>query len=84
MRLKYQKNVCKLVEWIGDRIDALKDTFVIADETMKNAKENIVLSLGLKFVLLLLSAFGWVPMWVAVFGDMGVTLVAIANALRLR
>ena len=44
--------------------------------------QNIVFALGVKFVLLALTLFGFTNMWVAVFGDVGVTIIAILNAMR--
>ena len=44
--------------------------------------QNIVFALGVKFVLLALTLFGYTNMWVAVFGDVGVSIIAILNAMR--
>lgn len=44
--------------------------------------QNIVFALGVKFVLLALTLFGFTNMWVAVFGDVGVSIIAILNAMR--
>ena len=45
--------------------------------------QNIVFALGVKFVLLALTLFGYTNMWVAVFGDVGVAVLAILNAMRV-
>ena len=45
--------------------------------------ENIVFSLVIKIAILILSAFGIANMWVAVFGDVGVAVLAILNAMRV-
>ena len=45
--------------------------------------ENIVFSLAVKAVILILSAVGLTNMWVAVFGDVGVAVLAILNAMRV-
>lgn len=44
--------------------------------------QNIVFALGVKFILLALTLFGFTNMWVAVFGDVGVSIIAILNAMR--
>ena len=49
---------------------------------MKIVKENITFSLGVKFLILILSVFGIGGMWLAVFGDVGLAALAILNALR--
>ena len=53
-----------------------------ARRTMTIVKENIVFALVIKVVVLLLSVFGMVNMWLAVFADVGVCLLAILNAVR--
>lgn len=51
--------------------------------TVRIATENIVFALGIKILVLLLSAFGLANMWAAVFADVGVTVICIVNAMRL-
>ena len=55
----------------------------IARKTMTIVKENILFSLGVKLLILVLAAFGVANMWLAVFGDVGVAVLAILNALRV-
>lgn len=55
----------------------------IAKKTMTIVFENIVFSLVIKIAILILSAFGIANMWVAVFGDVGVAVLAILNAMRV-
>lgn len=55
----------------------------IAKKTMSIVFENIVFSLVIKIAILILSAFGIANMWVAVFGDVGVAVLAILNAMRV-
>ena len=45
-------------------------------------KQNIVFAIGLKILVLVLVAFGYATMWTAVFGDVGVSVLAILNAIR--
>ena len=55
----------------------------IARKTIFIVKQNIVLALGIKGFVLLLAAFGYANMWEAVFADVGVSIIAILNAMRL-
>ncbi len=53
-----------------------------ARKTMRIVRQNIVFALGVKFAVMLLGALGFAGMWMAVFADVGVALLAILNALR--
>lgn len=55
---------------------------MIAHKTLSIVKQNIVFAIGIKLLMLLLGALGIVNMWAAVFADVGVTILAILNALR--
>ena len=55
----------------------------IAKKTMAIVMENIVFSIAVKVVILILSAVGIANMWLAVFGDVGVAVIAILNAMRV-
>lgn len=55
----------------------------IAKKTVQTAKENIILALGVKALFLILGAFGFMTMWLAIFADTGVTLIAVLNALKI-
>lgn len=55
----------------------------IAKKTMAIVMQNIVFSIAVKVAILVLSAFGITNMWVAVFGDVGVAVLAILNAMRV-
>lgn len=52
-------------------------------KTLRILKENLIFALGIKFVVLIFSFFGIGSMWIAVFADVGVTLLAILNSLRI-
>ncbi|MEL5865287.1 heavy metal translocating P-type ATPase [Clostridium cochlearium] len=54
----------------------------IAKKTKKIVWQNIIFSLGVKFVVLTLGALGFANMWAAVFADVGVTLIAVLNSMR--
>lgn len=66
-----------------DQPERIADAVVIAKKTRSIVRQNIVFALGVKAVVLLLGAVGITNMWMAVFADVGVTLLAVANALRL-
>jgi Cd2+/Zn2+-exporting ATPase len=54
----------------------------IAGHTLSIARENIVFALAVKLVILVLAVFGLASMWLAVFGDVGVTVIAVLNSMR--
>lgn len=54
----------------------------IAKKTMQIVYENIIFALGIKLLILVLSALGYASMWLAVIGDVGVAVLAILNATR--
>jgi len=54
----------------------------ISKKTLSIVRQNIVLALGIKFLVLVLAAFGLASMWAAVFADVGVAFIAILNAMR--
>lgn len=55
----------------------------IARRTRRIVWQNIGFALGVKIIFLLLGALGFATMWEAVFSDVGVTLIAVANAMRV-
>ena len=55
---------------------------LIARRTIRIAKENTWFSIGIKLLVLILAAFGIATMWMAVFADVGVTVLAVMNAMR--
>jgi Cd2+/Zn2+-exporting ATPase len=54
----------------------------VARKTMAIVWQNIIFAIGVKVIILVLAAFGIANMWLAVFGDVGVTVIAIINAMR--
>lgn len=65
-----------------DKLSRLATAVKIARKTMVIVRENIVLALGIKMLILILGAFGFAGMWLAVFADVGVSVIAILNAMR--
>ncbi|WP_367565932.1 heavy metal translocating P-type ATPase [Lacrimispora sp.] len=65
-----------------DEPSKLVDAIRIARKTIGIVKQNIVFAIGIKVLVLFLSAFGFANMWTAVFSDVGVSVLAILNAVR--
>ena len=68
---------------MNDEPSKLCDAYDIARYTRKIVMQNIVLALGVKAVFLSLGVFGSISMWLAVFADVGVALLAILNSTRI-
>ena len=66
-----------------DETSRINDAIKISKKTMKIVKENIIFAISVKILVLILSAFGIATMWSAVFADVGVSIIAILNALRI-
>lgn len=67
---------------MNDEPSKLVDAIVIARKTMGIVRQNIVFAIGIKILVLILSALGFASMWAAVFSDVGVSVLAILNAIR--
>ena len=67
---------------LKDDLRSLPKAIHISRKTMAVARQNIVFALAVKFAVLLLSIFGIATMWLAVFADVGVAVLAILNATR--
>lgn len=66
-----------------DEPSKLVDAIEVAKATKQIVMQNIVIALGVKSVFLILGALGIAGMWEAVFGDVGVTIIAVLNAMRI-
>ena len=66
-----------------DNLDKIVTAIKISHITQKIVMFNIVFALGFKFLMLVLATFGLASIWMAVFADVGVTLLAVLNALRI-
>lgn len=66
-----------------DEPSKIANAIKISKKTMIIVKENIVFAITVKILVLLLSAIGLATMWAAVFADVGVSVIAIINALRI-
>ena len=67
---------------MDDDIRKIAKAVRISRKTLGIVKQNVVFALAVKFAVLLLGAFGMANMWEAVFGDVGVTVIAILNSMR--
>lgn len=67
---------------MDDRPSNIARAIRVARNTMAIVWQNIVFALGVKFAVLILAAFGIANMWMAVFADVGVAVIAILNAMR--
>ena len=65
-----------------DEPSKIASVMKIARKTIRIANQNIVFALGVKFLVLILGALGYANMWAAVFADVGVSVIAILNAIR--
>ncbi len=65
-----------------DEPSKLVTAIIIAKKTRLIVWQNIIFALGVKIIILVLAAFGIANMWQAVFGDVGVTIIAVLNAIR--
>ena len=67
---------------MDDRPSKIAQAMRVASKTMRIVWQNIVFALGVKLLILVLAALGVANMWLAVFGDVGVAIIAILNAMR--
>ena len=67
---------------MDDKPSKIAHAIRIARRTLRIARQNVVFAIGVKVFVLLLAAFGLATMWMAVFADVGVTVLAVMNAMR--
>ena len=67
---------------MDDEPSKIVDAICIARKTVGIVKQNIIFAIAIKIAVLVLVALGYATMWVAVFGDVGVSVLAILNAIR--
>ncbi len=67
---------------MDDKPSKVAEAVRIARRTLSIARENLVFAIGIKVLVLLLAAFGLATLWMAVFADVGVTVLAVLNAMR--
>lgn len=67
---------------MDDNIEKCAEAVRIAKKTKRIVRENVVFALGVKFAVLILASFGLAGMWLGVFADVGVAVLAIINAVK--
>ena len=67
---------------MDDKPSKIAEAIRIARRTLVIARQNVCFAIGVKVAVLLLAAFGLATMWLAVFADVGVTVLAVLNAMR--
>ena len=67
---------------MDDKPSKIAEAIRIARRTLVIARQNVCFAIGVKVAVLLLAAFGVATMWLAVFADVGVTVLAVLNAMR--
>ena len=67
---------------MDDRPSKIASAMRVARKTMRIVWQNIVFAIGVQVLILVLAALGMANMWLAVFGDVGVAVIAILNAMR--
>jgi len=68
---------------MDDKPSKLASAIKISKRTLRIVRQNIVFALGVKGIVLVLGALGFASMWAAVFADVGVSVIAILNAMRV-
>lgn len=66
-----------------DKLSNVVDVIKLSKKTMRIVYENIIFAISVKIIVLILAGFGISTMWQAVFADVGVSLIAVLNALRM-
>ncbi|WP_424141934.1 heavy metal translocating P-type ATPase [Stomatobaculum longum] len=67
---------------MDDELSKIADIIRISRKTVRIVRQNVAFALAVKAAVLILGIFGLVNMWEAVFGDVGVTVIAVLNAMR--
>ena len=68
---------------MDDRLDNVAKAISLAKYTKKIIMQNIIFSLGVKILVMILSILGKSSMWLGVFADVGVAIIAVMNSLRI-
>ena len=66
-----------------DKVEEITEAIRVSRRTNKILWQNIIFSLGVKIIVMLLVVLGLTNMWAAVFADVGVTLIAVLNSMRI-
>lgn len=69
---------------ISNNLEAIPESINIGKKTVRIMKENIIFSLAMKLLVLTAGVLGVAPVWLAVFADVGVTIITVINAIRIK
>ena len=69
---------------ISNNLEAIPESINIGKKTVRIMKENIIFSLAMKLIVLIAGVLGVAPVWLAVFADVGVTIITVINAIRIK
>lgn len=67
---------------MDDKPSRVAEAINIAQKVLSIARQNVIFAIGIKVAVLILAALGFANMWMAVFADVGVTVIAVLNAMR--
>lgn len=67
---------------MDDKPSRVAEAISIAQKILSIARQNVIFAIGIKVAVLILAALGFANMWMAVFADVGVTVIAVLNAMR--
>lgn len=67
---------------MDNKISKIKTAILIAKKTINIAYQNIIFAIGIKVLVMILAIFGFANIWMAIFADVGVTILAIFNSFR--
>ena len=67
---------------MDNKISKIKTAIKISKKTINIAYQNIVFAIGVKVLVMVLAIFGFANIWMAIFADVGVTILAILNSFR--
>lgn len=67
---------------MDDNLSKIPIAYKISKKTMRIVKQNIIFSIGIKVLVMLLSVLGYANLWLGIFADVGVSVIAILNAIR--
>ena len=81
-RARVEHALGPMLESLGEIPEKLLEAMHVAKGTMAIVKQNIAFALGVKGMVMILGAAGYANMWLAVFADVGVAVIAILNSMR--
>lgn len=67
---------------MSDNLEKIAESIIIARKTISISWQNIIFAIGIKVLVMILGALGFANMWLAVFADVGVSVLAILNSMR--